>query len=241
MPLSAVVSNGTGVGSQQSGAKPSERLLLLSPPSISSHPDKLNKILESHSRATTDLQMLDRLAAGLISLPESTYDVIILLTDADGTRTESSKLLNRQIFQLVVCALRPGGKFKSEDGSLGVAGTAEHTEAILAGLVVDNAGGLLKPDFGVQESVPLRLGRKKTNQAPASGTGSGLQSSNVPAVQGVGFVDFSDDFGVPPADGDGSEDELIDEEGLLGEDDMGRPIIQRKLLYFVSLFPTYTS
>ena len=239
MPLPAAVSNGTGVGSQQSGGKPSERLLLLSPPSISSHPDKLNKIFESRSRDTTDLQMLDRLAAGLVSLPEATYDVIILLTDTDGTRTESSKLLNRQILQLVARALRPGGKFRSEDGSLGAAGTAEHTEAILAGLVVDEAGGLLKPNFGVQESVPLRLGKKKTNQAPAvgatdkapaSGTGSGLKSNGVPSVAGLGFVDFSDDFGVPPADGYGSDEELIDEEGLLGEDDMGRPIVQRTLL-----------
>lgn len=216
-----------------------ERLLLLSPPSISSHPDKLNKLLESHSRETTDLQMLDRLAAGLISLPESTYDIIMLLTDADGTRTESSSLLNRQIFQLVARALRPGGKFKSETGTLGDAGTAEHTEAILAGLVVDDTGALLKPDFGVQESVPLRLGRKKaTNQAPPASVdekaqpvaAAGLEPKSKPAIEGVGFVDFSDDFAVPLASGDGLDDELIDEEDLLDEDDMGRPIVQRELL-----------
>ncbi|KAL1953222.1 hypothetical protein VTO42DRAFT_3388 [Malbranchea cinnamomea] len=220
--------NETGVYAQQTTIRPadstSERLLLLSPPSISSHPDKLNKVLESHRRDTTDLQMLDRLAAGLVSLPKSTYDIIILLSDADGTRRESFKLLNRPIFQLIARSLRPGGIFRSEDGSLGTPGTAEHTEAILAGLVVDDSRGLVKPDFGAQESVPLRLERRNGDQERAA-TPQRDQKRSAP-LQGVGFVDFSDDVVVPSAVKDGSDDELIDEEELLDEDDMGRPIVQ---------------
>jgi len=47
------------------------RTLLLGPPSIASHEENLRNVLASHDRAVTDLQMLDRLSAGLVTLPNS--------------------------------------------------------------------------------------------------------------------------------------------------------------------------
>src|SRR5438034_6360372 len=95
------------------------RTLLLAPPSIASHEEKLHSVLSTHDRAFTDLQMLDRLAASLVTLPASTYDLVLVLTDANGTRNESSQLLTRTVFTKVVAALKAGGKFQSQDGSFG--------------------------------------------------------------------------------------------------------------------------
>ena len=44
---------------------------------------------------------------------------------------------------------------------------------------------------------------------------------------GVGYVDFSDDFGTPEVEDD---DDLIDEDTLLDEEDLKRPVVQRKSL-----------
>jgi len=41
---------------------------------------------------------------------------------------------------------------------------------------------------------------------------------------GVGFVDFSDDFGEPLIKGEDDDDELIDEDTLLTEEDLRRPV-----------------
>lgn len=47
---------------------------------------------------------------------------------------------------------------------------------------------------------------------------------------GVGFVDFSDDFGDPMITGEeDDDDELIDEDTLLTEEDLKRPVVVRKL------------
>ncbi|EEY14401.1 conserved hypothetical protein [Verticillium alfalfae VaMs.102] len=101
----------------QNGAS-SKRSLLLAPPSVASHPAALAAVLASHPRATTDLQMLDRLSAGLITLPEATYDLILILSDADGSRAESTPLLlnNRALFGQVAEALRPGGQLRAQEG-----------------------------------------------------------------------------------------------------------------------------
>lgn len=203
----------------------SDRVLFLSPPSLSSHPEKLNAALKTHNRDATDLQMLDRLALGVVSLPESTYDTIILLSDADGSRVEGGKLLDRQVLSRIAQALKPGGRLQSQDGTFGTAEGPERTEAILAGLVTDDKNGLAKPDYGQQSAVPLRLGKKKAAGAEAqknvNGSG-GTPVNKVPA--GVGFIDAPALVG----NDDDDDDELIDEDELLGEDDMGKPIIQRK-------------
>jgi len=220
----------------------SQRTLLLAPPSIASHEEKLHGVLSTHDRSTTDLQMLDRLSAGLVQLPDSTYDLILILTDADGTRKESSQLLVRGVVGRIAQALKAGGKLQAQDGTLGQASPSnEQTEAILVGLVAES-GAMVKPDNSASDAVPLRLRRKPKVEAvssagpavvpaalPVNGKRKSVDiSSNKPA--GVGFVDFSDDFGEPVITGeDSDDDELIDEDTLLTEEDLKRPVNIRKL------------
>lgn len=178
--------------------------------------------------------MLDRLAAGLVQLPVSTYDVILLLTDADGTTRESHKLLGRDVMVRIADALKPGGYLRSQDGVFGAASGTEKTEAILAGLV-EGSDGMTKPEDAGSVSIPLKL-RKKTNgvtNGTTNGTDAvplnlnGKRPSPEPVKPvGVGFVDFSDDFDDPIITGE--DDDLIDEDDLLTEEDMARPVIQRK-------------
>ncbi|KAF2467019.1 Fe-S cluster assembly protein DRE2 [Lindgomyces ingoldianus] len=213
------------------------RTLLLAPPSISAHPEVLDKVYEIHDRAHADLQMLDRLAVGLVKLPASTYDVVLLLTDADGTTRESHKLLGRDVMTKVVSTLKAGGILRSQDGVFGLTNSSEKTEAILAGLV-DGNDGMVKPEEVQSVSIPLKFGKKKTNgvangvRGATNGDGSvplnGKRKEAEPAEPakptGVGFVDFSDDLNDPIITGE--DDELIDEDDLITEEDMARPIIQ---------------
>ncbi|KAG7128141.1 Fe-S cluster assembly protein DRE2 like [Verticillium longisporum] len=220
----------------QNGAS-SRRSLLLAPPSVASHPSALAAVLASHPRATTDLQMLDRLSAGLITLPEATYDLILILSDADGSRAESTPLLlnNRALFGQVAEALRPGGQLRAQEGGSAGALTevqALTKEAVLSGLVADASGALAKPDYGdAGESVSLGLKfrkNKKSDAGPAVGAatvslgGKPTTVSMAPPVQstpaGVGFVNLDDDFG------DDDDDDLIDEDTLLTEEDLMRPV-----------------
>lgn len=218
------------------------RTLLVAPPSLSSHEEKLNSVFEAHDRAATDIQMLDRLSLGLVSLPEATYDVILLLTDANGLRKESQSLLNRETLALLVRALKPSGKLRSQDGQFGRSEGQERTEAILAGLRYEVGEGFVKPDYGAQVSIPLTFGKKKgVAQAVGGLNGDAAGSLSLPltgkrksqdisgvAPAGVGFVDFSDDLDQPGLDD--SEDELIDEDSLLTEEDLKRPVKIRKCL-----------
>jgi anamorsin len=206
-----------------------KRTLLLSPPSLSSHQEKLTNVLEMHDRSATDMQMLDRLSLGLVSLPEATYDVVIILCDADGTRHESSRLVNRNILELLVRSMKAGAVLRSQDGQLGSTEGSERREAILAGLSDEPGRGLVKPDYGTQESVPLRLGRKKgTTAKAAGGMVSGNEVSNAVPLNGkrksqdvsIGLpegVGFDDGTG-NNAEGD-SDEELIDEDTLLDDED----------------------
>ena len=179
--------------------------------------------------------MLDRLSLGLVSLPESTYDLILVLTDADGTRKESQNLLNREVLALLVKTLKPSGRLRSQDGQLAGAPGPERNEGILAGLTYGDGVGFRKPDYGAHDSVPLKFGKKKGVAQAAGGlNGTNGGSVSLPlngkrksgdatngADAGVGFVDFSDDFGQPEVD---SDDELIDEDTLLDEEDLKRSV-----------------
>jgi hypothetical protein len=194
----------------------------------------------------TDVQMLDRLSAGLVILPDATYDLILILTDADGTRAESTQLLSREVFARIVQALRAGGKLKTQDGTFGqLTGSEELREAILAGLVVEG-DGMVKPDGSANDAVPLRL-KRKDKSAAVSSAGPAVATATV-AVNGkrksvdmaqtqpagVGFVDFSDDFDDPLITGeDDDDDELIDEDTLLTEEDLKRPVNIRMSIPFV--------
>ncbi|MCJ1283869.1 electron carrier [Xylographa opegraphella] len=229
------------------------RTLLLAPPSISSHPEKLDLVLEAHNRQTTDIQMLDRLSLSLVQLPPSTYTTIILLTDADNTRSESRSLLSSEVLARLIAALRPGGALRSQDGTFASeAEAAERQEAILAGLIV-SSDGVTKPDYDTTASVPLRFGKNKSSNGTAATTnGSSIPSDSVPTnglacstsatgtgvvslnlngkrtngPSGVGFVDFSDDFDAPVEEGEDSDDELIDEDTLLEASDFIKPVVQ---------------
>lgn len=192
----------------------SSRTLILAPPSVAGHPESLNNILEAHDRNATDIQMLDRLALGLVSLPAATYDVVLLLTDVDGSRTESSKLLDRNVLAKIVDALKAGGRFKSQDGTFASAPGLEQTEAVLAGLVDDGAEGMTKP--AEIQTVKLSFGKnkKKANAAaqpaniieaantgavvpppePVTGEKRKMEEAKPAAPAGVGFIDFSDDL-----------------------------------------------
>ena len=216
------------------------RTLLLSPPSLSSHPEKLDNVLAAHDRNATDIQMLDRLSLSLVSLPPTTYDIILILLDADKSRTQSKKLLGGDLLSRVVRSLKPGGKIVSQDGRFATDDGDERREAVLAGLVLDG-NNMIKPHYEATQSVPLRFGNKKNGGGPAavnSAVGTGAVSLNLSGKRkngppdtmqpaGVGLVDPGDDFGTPDVDGD-SDDELIDEDTLLDEEDMKRPAIQRE-------------
>jgi anamorsin len=213
-----------------------KRTLLLSPPSLSSHQEKLTNVLQMHDRSVTDMQMLDRLAMGLVSLPESTYDIVMILSDADESRTESRSLISRDVLALLVKAMKAGGSLYSQDGTYGTIEGAEKNEAILAGLNFEASKGFVKPDYSTSESVPLRFGKKKAVAQAAggfNGTDSGSValplngkrksedlSSKLPA--GVGFDDGT-------ANGaEDSDDDLIDEDELMADEDMKRTIKIRK-------------
>jgi hypothetical protein len=209
---------------------------LIGTPSIAAHPERLDLVYEIHDRNSTDLQMLDRIAAGLVNLPASTYDVVLLLADADGTTRESHKLLARDVMNKVVSALKVGGVLKSQAGPFQ---GAERTEAILAGLI-ESADGMIKPEPEEPVSIPLKFGKKKTNGVNGTnGTATVNPDGSIPLnlngkrnqpeppkpTAGVGFVDFSDDLDDPIITGE--DDDLVDEDDLITEADMARPVLQR--------------
>lgn len=189
------------------GAK---RSLLLAPPSIAAHEERLRDVFNSFDRANTDLQMLDRLSAGFVSLPAATYDLVLVLSDARDNNTESplttTPLLSRSIFATLVPAMKTRGRLEFQDG------TSESKEAILAGLVAKNGG------FEKQEEeevvIPLRFGKKKGTQPQPQPISQSQQ-------QPPKLVDLND-FGA------GDDDELIDEDALLGEEDLKRRPQARK-------------
>ena len=228
------------------GAPSFSRILLLSPPSLSSHPEKLDQVVAAHDRNATDIQMLDRLALSLVTLPEATYEIILILNDADGTRSESQRLLSKNLFVMIAKALKPRGRLRSQDGKFASEDEQEWREAIFAGLVMDGQD-MVKPSYASTDSVPLRLNRKPINgnasavtSAVTSAAGTGAVSLNLTGKRkngplqstsrpGVGFVNFDDDLEAPEIDG--SDDELIDEDTLLDEEDKKVDVIQRKNLF----------
>ncbi|KAJ6093957.1 hypothetical protein N7467_002802 [Penicillium canescens] len=194
-----------------------KRTLLLAPPSIATQEDKLRGLFTTFDRSTTDLQMLDRLSAGFVSLPASTYDLVLILTDTDGTRrSEALKLLTRDVYTTLVPAMKPGAKLQTQDSALNA---SDAMEAVLAGLVQSD-NGFEKPNFEPSAAVPLKFGLKKKNktQTPAP------TPASAPAPTGISTLPTGFGFDGPGMDHDrDSEDELINEDTLLTEEDLTRP------------------
>lgn len=215
-----------------------KRTLLLAPPSVASDQSALAQVAESHDRAHTDIQMLDRLALGLVSLPAATYDVVILLTDVDRTKSGSSRLLDRQVMERIVASMAPGACLKSQDGEFGTQENAERTEAILAGLTSGAGAGMIKPDNASSaQTVKLSFGRKKkadaaavpANDIEAANTSkrkvadTDIDMANGGAANagptqvspaGVGFINSQDDLNYEYDE----EDEFPDDEALANAD-----------------------
>ncbi|CAI7596239.1 unnamed protein product [Penicillium palitans] len=192
-----------------------KRTLLLAPPSIATQEDKLRGLFSTFDRSITDLQMLDRLSAGHVSLPATTYDLVLILTDTDGTRrSEALKLLTRDVYSTLVPAMKPGAKLQTQDSALNA---SDAMEAVLAGLVQSD-NGFEKPSFDPSAAVPLKFGLKKKNKTtpPAA----------VPVIPSFP-TGFAAPMGIDsPTNHDrDDDDELINEDTLLSEEDLTRPIM----------------
>ncbi|KAJ5407233.1 hypothetical protein N7465_008517 [Penicillium sp. CMV-2018d] len=192
-----------------------KRTLLLAPPSIATQEDKLRGLFSTFDRSITDLQMLDRLSAGVVSLPATTYDLVLILTDTDGTRrSEALKLLTRDVYATLVPSMKPGAKLQTQDSALNA---SDAMEAVLAGLVQSD-NGFEKPSFDPSAAVPLKFGLKKKNKptAPAA----------VPVIPSFP-TGFAAPMGIDsPTNHDrDDDDELINEDTLLSEEDLTRPIM----------------
>ncbi|KAI1266379.1 DUF689-domain-containing protein [Xylariaceae sp. FL1019] len=181
-----------------------QRTLLLAPPSVASHEETLRDVYTTFDRTTSDLTMLDRLSAGLVSLPTATYDLVVVLTSGAGAnRDEASKLLTRSIYDSVAASMKPEAILRTQTGP-----SLPATEAILAGLVQKPDGTFEKAEE--EAPVILRLGgKKKTN-------GANNNNGSVPVPKTV-TLSLDDDL-------DGSDDELIDEDTLLTEEDKNQAL-----------------
>jgi len=221
------------------------RTLLLAPPSLSAHPQALAKIAEAYDRNATDIQMLDRLAMGLVALPEATYDVVLLLTDVDSSRQRGSHMLDRDIMARIVQSMKVHGRLKSQDGSYGSTVGPEQTEAILAGLVQDK-DGMMKPDSAADtQTVKLSFGKKKANAAAvpfnkveaenttkiksddiSTGYGRLAEAKGNGVVRatpaGVGFVDSNDDFDGGFDDGSAYDDDDDEDMDIPSQEELDR-------------------
>ncbi|KAI1053876.1 uncharacterized protein FIESC28_07177 [Fusarium coffeatum] len=201
---------------------PPKRTLLLAPPSLAANADALSTVLADYDRSITDLQMLDRLSVGLVNLPASTYDIVLVLSDASSKLDESLGLMNRTVLGPVADSLKPSGRLQSQNGNA-LEEPSLAKEAVLAGLV-SSQGGFEKPDYGDNDgAVTLKFGKKKTQPAPLADGSVPLNLKRKPAEAapkpvvpaGVGFIDLEDDL---------DDDELIDEDTLMTEEDLARPI-----------------
>lgn len=214
-----------------------ERTLLLAPPSVASDgPEAV--AFAAGKYGDSDLQMLDRLAAGLVTLPADTYSLVLLMTEVDGSRhAEATALLSRDVFAAVSSSMVPFGQLMTQDGTFH---EKEIREAVLGGLVQRDNGKFEKPVYE-EAAVPLRFGKKKNNNVEAKKEENGsAHSSAGPAVSNVKIDVYGKQTTldmVPPAvkalpagvafdfgDDLDDDDELIDENELMTEEDMNRPI-----------------
>ncbi|KAK6439450.1 electron carrier [Oleoguttula sp. CCFEE 5521] len=250
MAPSVLLDNSSDFNMPSSNAAP-QRTLLLAPPSVAAHPEALNRILEAHDRKATDIQMLDRLALGLVALPEATYDLVLLLTNVDG-KVQGEAQLDREAVSKLVRSLREGGVLKPQSGALEA---QDRTELILGGLVESEGGAMMKVKPAGEQTVKLSFGGRRkadaaavpANAAEAASTAkrksegiSGEHASGNGVMKatpaGVGFIDTSDDLDMDydededddmeiPSNEELERAEKIDPDSLLTEEDRRKPLV----------------
>lgn len=189
----------------------SQRTLLLAPPSVATKEDKLRDVFQTFDRSTTDLQMLDRLSAGVVALPSDTYDLILVLADGEAPAASAAplRLLNRNVYTALVPSMKAGAKLQVESGSFDA---TETREAILAGLV-EKDGVFEKQGADEVVAIPLRRPAKKA-AARATAPAIAPVTAQVGTTVTLSNLDSA-------LDGD-DDDELIDEDTLLNAEDLKR-------------------
>ncbi|EWC45771.1 hypothetical protein DRE_05108 [Drechslerella stenobrocha 248] len=220
--------------------RPAAKTLLLCPPAVAANPEVLQAALATHPRSSTDVQMLDRIALGLVNLPAEAYATVILLSDPASTA--SSFELDAPLLRKIAASMTPGSRWIAESNE--TLKQINRLHVVLAGLLVNDADAdgslsLSKPDYGKTAAVPLRLGKRKA-KAPEEAVASPITTPAVataPAqVQGktatreykIGYVDLGDDLNADfGEDGDDDDDDdLIDESTLLDDSDLAMPVQQ---------------
>ncbi|KAF3924240.1 Anamorsin [Orbilia brochopaga] len=210
------------------------KTLLLCPPAVAANPEILQAALATHPRSSTDVQMLDRIALGLVNLPVEAYASVILLSDPAAT----PYTIDTPILQKITASMAPGSRWIAENKE--ALKHINRLHVVLAGLVVNDADGSLsftKPDYGKSAAVPLRLGKRKdkpSDEPTSKGKADAVPNGNAavsnavkvkPAVKEykIGLVDLGDDL---DADFGEDDDELIDEDTLLDDSDLAMPVQQ---------------
>jgi Fe-S cluster assembly protein DRE2 N-terminus len=109
--------------------------LVVTPSSISNRPDILQAVVEPLLPRPCDVQMLDRIACNVVSLPLNHYSQVILATDTTerlpGEMDVDYAELETGLPQ-ILAAMRSGGRLRIGRGS-----TEITKEAILAGFLVE--------------------------------------------------------------------------------------------------------
>ncbi|KAF8250649.1 DUF689-domain-containing protein [Wilcoxina mikolae CBS 423.85] len=202
-------------------ASPQTRTLILCPPTVSSNPEALQNALATVDRGSTDVQMLDRLALNLVTLPEGIYSTVLLLSDPSSSGTPIN--LEKPLLEKVLASMVPGSRWRS----LGTKDWAtDRLRFLTTGFLVEDSPDegvvVVKPDFGGQKSVALNLRKRQ----PAGGASVVKPIVATPVApppppvtnNGVGFVDFSDDLD------DDDDGELIDEDELMADENLATPV-----------------
>ncbi|KAA8911837.1 cytokine-induced anti-apoptosis inhibitor 1, Fe-S biogenesis-domain-containing protein [Sphaerosporella brunnea] len=199
------------------------RTLILCTPSVSSHPEVLENALSTVDRASADVQMLDRLALNLASLPDSIYSAVLLLSDPSSSAPAPT--FEKLLLEKVLAAMAPNGRWRAM-GTDKENWVKDRLGFLTVGFLVEDTAEegtvAVKPHFGGQKSVALNLRKRPT--AAAKGVvkpvvAKPVIASPVPvplATNGLGFMDLSAN--------DLEDDELIDEDELMEDEDLATPV-----------------
>lgn len=222
--------------------------LFICTPHYASHPTALQSALSTLPPSTSHVHMLDRLASNLVSLPHSTYQTLIILAEsASAAQPYLTKPVLDSFFTTLVPGgklvaevggfgegaqrldLLVAGFVAEESGQEGKRAFVKPAYAQKATSVAVPLRRKKKED-GAKPAVTngvngngkrpsVDLSKEGTSVATTNGNGTAATTTKTPVKpNGVGFIDFSDDFG--------DDDDLIDEDTLLTGDDLAIPIQQ---------------